>query len=155
MASEDKQVDLKPKRRAAAGSERFADYLLLISLIAIIGVWLWTRLEHDPAMPSKIENAEEVSLYLEPGGIYTLDDIEANGRRTASDKFLGFRAVHDFSPMPGDRICPITRTKANPDCDWIIAGQRYEFCCPPCIDEFLSLAKRSPDQVLSASQYIK
>jgi hypothetical protein len=106
-------------------------------------------------MPAKVVDDEERELYLTPGGIYTAADIAANGNVTASEKFRGFRAKHDHNPQPGDRLCPITRTKANPDCAWIIAGQTYEFCCPPCIDEFVRLAKESPDAIAPPEAYVQ
>lgn len=106
-------------------------------------------------MPDKVVDAAERQLYLQPGGLYTAEDIEANGRRTASQKFIGFRAQHDFNPQPGDQICPITQTKANGSCDWVIGGRRYTFCCPPCIDEFVALAKRAPDQIRAPEAYVK
>jgi hypothetical protein len=95
----------------------------------------------EAAMPDKVADEAERELYLTPGGIYTQADIEANGTMTASQKFKGFMAKHDMHPKPGDKICPITMTKANPACAWIVAGKKYEFCCPPCVDEFVSWAK--------------
>lgn len=92
-------------------------------------------------MPEKVADATERKLYLTPGGIYTQTDIEANGNVTASQKFKGFMAKHDMHPKPGDKICPVTMTKANPACSWIVGGRKYEFCCPPCVDEFVSWAK--------------
>lgn len=96
---------------------------------------------HSPPRSFPIVSARERELYLSPGGLYTAADIEANGRQVPSQKFRGFKAAHDFNPKPGDRLCPVTRTKAHPDCAWIIAGQTHHFCCPPCIDEFLAEAK--------------
>lgn len=105
-------------------------------------------------MPSSgLKTEEQRKLYLTPGGLYTQADVQANGSTTAAQKFAEFRANHDFSPRPGDRICPVTRTKANPACTWIIGGREYQFCCPPCIDEFLQLAKDSPEQVLPPAEY--
>lgn len=95
----------------------------------------------DAAMPDKVSDDAERELYLTPGGIYTQADIEANGTLTASQKFKGFMAKHDMHPKPGDKICPVTMTKANPACAWIVGGKNYEFCCPPCVDEFVSWAK--------------
>jgi hypothetical protein len=92
-------------------------------------------------MPDKVADEAERDLYLAPGGIYTQADIEANGNVTASQKFKGFMAKHDMHPKPGDKICPVTMTKANPACSWIVGGKKYEFCCPPCVDEFVSWAK--------------
>jgi hypothetical protein len=92
---------------------------------------------------------------LTPGGLYTESDIQANGRTTASEKFSKFQAKHDFQPRQGDALCPVTRTKANPTCTWIIGGKKYAFCCPPCIDEFLELAKQAPEAIKSPEEYKK
>lgn len=109
----------------------------------------------EPAMPDKVADDAERALYLTPGGLYTQEDIAANGNMTASEKFKGFMAAHDLKPKPGDKICPITFTKANPKCAWIIAGKNYEFCCPPCVDEFLTLAKANPEAIKAPEQYVK
>lgn len=102
-----------------------------------------------------LSNDEEKKLYLTPGGVYTKEDIVANGNVTASQKFRGFVPQHDLKPKKGDRICPITLTKANPRCSWIINGKEYWFCCPPCIEEFVKLAKEKPEQVKDPKEYIK
>lgn len=107
------------------------------------------------AMPEAISSEEEKALYLTPGGLYTAADIEANGNQTASRKFRGFMAKHDMNPQTGDRICPITHTKGNPECTWVVNGQKYEFCCPPCVDEFVKLAKSDPDRIQAPDSYIK
>lgn len=109
----------------------------------------------DSAMPAKVSSQEERELYLTSGGIYTQADIEANGNMTASQKFVDFMSAHDMNPKPGDRICPITMTVANPECAWIVGGKSYEFCCPPCVDEFVRLAKTEPDSIKSPDEYIK
>ncbi len=106
-------------------------------------------------MPTGVDADEERVLYLTPGGIYTEADIKANGSMTAGDKYKGKMAKHDMKPKAGDKVCPITMTKANPKFTWIIGGKTYEFCCPPCIDEYVLLAKTSPKDVLDPSEYIK
>ena len=98
---------------------------------------------------------EEKRLYLIPGGIYTEQDIITNGRMTVSQRFKNFVPQHDLKPKQGDRICPITLTKANPKCFWVINGKEYWFCCPPCIEEFVKLAKEKPQQVKSPEEYVK
>src|SRR5205807_486834 len=103
----------------------------------------------------KVQDEAERQLYLTPGGKYTAADIEANGQRTASEKFQGFQAAHDLHPAPGERICPITLTRANQACTWIVGGQEYQFCCPPCVDEFVQLAKSKPDQIKQPEEYRK
>lgn len=111
--------------------------------------------KHDEGMPIGVSGADEKELYLKPGGIYTDADIKANGNRTASQKFKGVKAKHDLRPKAGEKICPITLTKANPDFTWIVAGKSYEFCCPPCVDEFVTMAKTQPDQIMEPDFYIK
>ena len=98
---------------------------------------------------------EEKTLYLKPGGKYTEADIVANGKMTASQKFRGFKPKHDLKPKVGDKICPITLTKANPVCTWIVGGKTYEFCCPPCVEEFVKLAKEQPNDIKEPEFYIK
>lgn len=109
----------------------------------------------EASMPAKVEDEEERRLYLTPGGRYTAADIAANGTVTASQKYSSFRAAHDLKPRPGDKLCPVTFTKANPRCTWVIAGQTYEFCCPPCIDEFVQQAKSEPDSLQPPEAFIK
>lgn len=105
-------------------------------------------------MPAEIADEEERRLFQSPGGKYTQADIAANGNELPSQKYRGFRAVHDDQPRPGDRLCPITRTKANPVCTWTINGQTYEFCCPPCIPEFVRKAKQNPSDIEPASTLV-
>src|SRR5262249_43835625 len=95
------------------------------------------------------------NLYLTPGGKYTAADVEANGRITASEKFKGLMAAHDSKPQPGDKVCPITQTKANPKFTWIVGGKPYEFCCPPCVDEFVQTAKDPPGATKPPPSYVK
>jgi YHS domain-containing protein len=111
--------------------------------------------EHADEMPSGLVGEEERRLYLTPGGKYTAADIEANGNVTASQKYKGMKSDHNAKPQPGDRICPISMTKANPEFAWIIDGKSYLFCCPPCIDEFLTMAKESPDELRDPETYVK
>lgn len=94
-------------------------------------------------------------LYLTPKGLYTAEDVVANGSVTAAEKYKGFHSAHDFNPRPGDPICPVTQTKANPQCTWIVGGKKYLFCCPPCIDEFMKLARDSPEKVKKPEKYVQ
>jgi hypothetical protein len=110
---------------------------------------------HAEPMPASSDDEEERKLYLTPGGKYTAKDIEANGKMTATEKFKGVMARHDLKPKAGEQLCPITLTKANPKFGWIVDGKRYEFCCPPCVDEFVKMAKESPDEIKVPSAYVK
>ena len=94
-------------------------------------------------------------LYLTPGGLYTEADIQANGNQLPSQKFRGVRPEHDFLPKAGDRICPVTRTKANPGYTWVIGGKEYLFCCPPCVEEFVTKAKKSTAPLPDPESYVK
>jgi hypothetical protein len=126
--------------------------------VGLVAYRIWRYSSHGdliPAMPRGIDASAEQALYLTPSGLYSMDDIEANGRILPSDKFRMLKARHDFNPQPGDRLCPITRTKSNPECTWIVGGRTYEFCCPPCIDEFVQLAKSNPDQVEPPAVYVR
>lgn len=109
----------------------------------------------EAVMPTAVADDAAQELYLTSGGLYTDHDIQANGRVTAGEKYQSFQAQHDPNPAPDDIICPITKTKANLKCSWIIGGETYYFCCPPCIDEFLATAKVNPQQVLAADAYRK
>jgi hypothetical protein len=106
-------------------------------------------------MPVAATGSEEELLYLTPGGKYTLADIAANGHVTASKKFKGIPSNHNAKPDAGDRLCPISSTKANPKFTWVIDGQNYQFCCPPCVDEFVKLAKERPEELKPADSYVK
>ncbi len=110
---------------------------------------------HQEDMPDGLAVDEERALYLSPGGKYTATDILANGKVTASQKFRGLMASHDMKPKAGDKLCPITNTKANSKFTWIVNGKPYEFCCPPCVDEFVKLAKEQPDAIKSPETYLK
>ena len=109
----------------------------------------------DHGMPSTVSTSEARELYLTPGGIYTQADIEANGKMTAAEKFRTFKAAHDMNPKSGDKICPVTATKANDKCTWIVGGKTYEFCCPPCVDEFVTWAKSEPAKIQPPEVYVK
>jgi hypothetical protein len=111
--------------------------------------------EHADAAPPKVVTKEEKELFLTPGGIYTAEDIKANGNQTASQKFAKFKPAHDRNPKPGEKICPITRTKANPACTWIVGGKTYTFCCPPCVSDFLKLAKEAPERIKEPAAYVQ
>ncbi len=109
----------------------------------------------EEEMPGGLSDDEEQKLYLTPGGKYTEADIKANGNMTAAQKFKGVMASHDLRTKPGDRVCPITLTKANPKFTWIVGGKTYEFCCPPCVDEFVQTAKTKPDEIKDPGDYLK
>ena len=110
---------------------------------------------HGEPMPDKVADERERDLYLTPGGLYTEADIASNGRKTASERFAGFKPAHDLHPQLGDKICPISLTKSNPQCTWVVGGKTYEFCCPPCVDEFVTLAKTKPEAIKEPESYVK
>ncbi len=111
--------------------------------------------QHAADMPASLPADEEQQLYLTAAGNYTDADIKANGSTTAAIRFAGKVSRHDAKPQIGDRICPISRTKANPEFTWIINGLPYQFCCPPCIDEYVRMAKQQPDTIQPPDSFIK
>lgn len=110
---------------------------------------------HEVPMPATLGEEQEHQLYLTPGGKYTAEDIKANGGVTASQKFKGMPAAHDLKTKSGDKVCPITQTKANAKFTWIVDGKAYEFCCPPCVDEFVRAAKERPEDIKEPDAYVK
>jgi YHS domain-containing protein len=111
---------------------------------------------HDEDAPAAAPKNEQQSLYLTPGGAYTADDIAANGNTTAAEKFAGLISNHNLEPSPGDRICPVTLTKSNSQFSWVVGGKKYEFCCPPCIDEFVAKAKKTnPEELKAPETFVK
>ena len=107
------------------------------------------------AMPDQLAKDEESELYLKPMGRYTASDIEANESMLPSQKFKGLKSMHDMNPAVGDLICPITETKANPKFTWVVDGKSYLFCCPPCVDEFVKMAKSSSEPLPAPESYVK
>lgn len=97
---------------------------------------------------------DEKKLFLSPGGKYSEADIKANGNTTAERRYRGFQSRHDLKPSKGNRICPVTLTKANPQCSWVVADEKHLFCCPPCIGEFVRAAKERPDEIKTATEYV-
>ena len=110
---------------------------------------------HDNGMPAAVSAAEEQQLYFTAAGKYTEADIKANGPLPAGTKFRGFMSKHDMSPKPGDLICPVTFTKANPKIEWQVNGNKYLFCCPPCVDEFVRMAKEEQDSLREPEEYVQ
>jgi YHS domain-containing protein len=105
--------------------------------------------------PAAKGDAKEADVYLKPGGVYTDADIKANGNTTVSIKYKDLKISHDIKPVTGDRLCPITLTKANSDLKWVIGGKTHTFCCPPCVEEFVTLAKTKPEEIKAPDTYIK
>lgn len=123
--------------------------------VTIAGKRFELNFTSDTAMHAREAHAQEERLYLTPAGKYTEADIETNGNTTAAQKFEEFHAVHDLKPKSGDRVCPVTRIKASRSCTWVVGGRTYEFCCPPCVDEFVRTAKEEPDAVKEPESYVK
>lgn len=69
-------------------------------------------------MPAAVTGTAEKELCCTPGGKYTQANIDANEKLPAGAKFRGLMTKHAMSPMPGDFICPVTLTKANPKVEW-------------------------------------
>jgi hypothetical protein len=109
---------------------------------------------HD-AMPAKRTDDAAQKVFGTSGGIYTDADIKANGTKTPEEKYKGIRAKHDTEPKPGDKLCPISETLANPQFTWVVGGKTYEFCCVPCVEEFVSAAKEKPDSIKPPDAYRK
>lgn len=99
--------------------------------------------------------ADQQRIYLTAGGKYTEADIASSARRTASSRYSGHRATHADAAKPGERVCPITGFRAFDALAWRVGGEEYLFCCQPCIDDFVSLAKDRPGDVRRPSDYVR
>lgn len=137
--------------------------LPIVPVLIILMAMVVAHRVYRTTKTTKVDTSEEIrdgnlvelqSLYLEPAGQYSREDIEANGGRIPAEKYPRFAARHSVQLMAGDRLCPITRTKANAACTWVIAGHVYEFCCPPCIDEFVRMAKENPGRIQPPDFYV-
>lgn len=139
--------------------QKIVTSVVVLVFFALLGHRVWRANQFDRPMPNGMPEThrgtddEYRQLYLVPAGAYTRSDIRTNGNQTPRQRYASFQAEHDFNPRPGDRICPISRTKANVRCTWDVGGQTYQFCCPPCIDEFVRLAKQQPDQIRPPDEY--
>ena len=109
---------------------------------------------HDVMPPKRTDPAAD-KLFGNPGGLYTDADIQANGKLTPAEKFKGIKSKHDAEAKTGDKICPVSETLANPQFTWVIGGKSYEFCCPPCVEEFVSAAKQKPASIKPPEEYRK
>jgi hypothetical protein len=107
-------------------------------------------------MPLAISSDKEKELFLTPGGLYTAEDIKANGGVVPSQKFTGIQ-FHEFDEpelKSGDKVCPVTNNRADPKCAWFVNGKQYEFCCPPCLNKFVGWAKKQPEKIKDPSAYV-
>jgi hypothetical protein len=109
--------------------------------------------EHGHGLPDGGD--EEAKLLMSPGGKYTDADIQANGRLTASRRYQGLPVSHDAKPRPGDKLCPVSLTRANREFTWVVGGKTYPFCCPPCVEEFVRRAKEAPEDIKDPEVYVK
>ena len=82
----------------------------------------------DVTMPPAVVGEKERQIFLAPGGKYTQADIDANKGKVPSQKFQSFVAEHDDNPKPGDWVCPVTHTKANPECSFVRLPMRESAC---------------------------
>jgi len=136
---------------------------LAAGLLMTVAFALGAVLPSQAQKPASAKNTHAIAkssdkmraLFLTPGGLYTKADIRANGNQTANQKYGNFMASHDATPKPGQRVCPVTKTVANPTLTWVIGGKKYQFCCPPCITEFVAKAKKDPKSIKAPEAYVK
>ena len=106
--------------------------------------------ERPGAKKQAIES--ERSVIFTPGGRYTAADVAVAGKTLPWDRFQSVKVVHDLRPNAGDILCPVTRAKADDRISWHVNGNRYLFCCPACILEFVEWAHSNPDNLIEPAQ---
>lgn len=130
-----------------------AEYQKLVTALA--GIESLYPANALPTAGARPMSASERELFLTPGGKYTAADIRANGGTSAFQKFAGYVPSHDADVKPGAPVCPISETRPDPKLTWVIGGQTYQFCCPPCIAEFVQKAKTDPASIKAPGAYVK
>ena len=107
----------------------------------------------ETALAARIGQQEK--FFRTSAGKYTEADSRANGERSPFEKYRGFRPGHVLKVHAGERLCPVTKTKATLDCTWVVGGLTYAFCCPPCAEEFVKWAKERPEEIQPPETYVK
>lgn len=113
---------------------------------------------HEPGVDHEAWHKEqhaiiEKALFTEPFAKYTAADIKANGPKYPSQKFAFIPQRSDLAPIPGEPICPVTKTRANANIKWQIDGKSYTFCSSVCVEEFVFWAKEQPKKVKAPETY--
>lgn len=108
----------------------------------------------DPTGRSRVATDLERELVLKPRAGYTQADVEAAGGVIPSAKYKDVRPGHSMRAMRGDRLCPVSRIKADSRISWNVKGRTYQFCCSPCIVDFVSLAKERPEEIVAPENLV-
>lgn len=108
----------------------------------------------DPTSRSRVATDLERELALKPRAGYTQADVEAAGGTIPSTKYKDLKPGHSMRAMRGDRLCPVSKIKADLRISWNVKGRTYHFCCSPCIVDFVSLAKERPEEIVAPENLV-
>ncbi|MBI2806266.1 MAG: hypothetical protein HYX68_14905 [Planctomycetes bacterium] len=162
-------VVLRPAEKPGASDEKTSHFIgrfspelmesrLSVSIVklAIDGRDFAFQFELPDRRDGKKRAAEiERALVLASKGKYTQADVEAAEKQLPSEKYLGIIVVHDLRAKTGDSLCPVTRAKTDPRIRWQVNGRTYQFCCPPCIVEFVGAAQASSKTMVAPEDLVK
>lgn len=109
---------------------------------------------HDRPDGEKRAVESEKTLVMNPKGKYTRADVEAAGKSPPSERFKGIKVVHTLRKTVGDVVCPVTGAKADSRITWQVNGKIYQFCCPPCVAEFVSWAQDYPESIVALEDLV-
>ncbi|GIV02345.1 MAG: hypothetical protein KatS3mg015_1175 [Fimbriimonadales bacterium] len=134
-----------------AASQGESDRTVPAERLVEIGITGYFDEEPPPADRAKFEK----EIFTTPRGIYTEEDVKANGNTWPSAKYPQNDFPIDLKPRPGDFIDPVLLTRADPNRSWIINGEKYYFACNQSIEEQVLRARNFPSRVRPASEFIQ
>ena len=134
-----------------AASQGESDRTVPAERLVEIGITGYFDEEPPPADRAKFEK----EIFTTPRGIYTVEDVKANGNTWPSAKYPQNDFPIDLKPRPGDFVDPVLLTRADPNRSWIINGEKYYFACNQSIEEQVLRARNFPSRVRPASEFIQ
>ncbi|MEW5884513.1 MAG: hypothetical protein AB1725_09865 [Armatimonadota bacterium] len=130
-----------------AGSERTPPAERLVK-IGINGYF------DEPPPPAEWAKFER-TIFTTASGLYSDQDVKANGNTWPSAKYPDNSFPIDLKPRKGDYVDPVLLTRADPKRSWVVNGETYYFACNQSIEEWVLRARNFPGRIRPASEFIQ